>query len=156
MALCVFNPETLRCERCGWAAARLPTYRECRTVLELARERVTNQATRRIRIPSPKIGTAIGNVFSAVGITPERVSRLSGGKPCGCKQRAQALDDAGEFLKTIVERGLNAAANAILPHPAGDGEVADMAMRIVNGKNTNEGLVLRAAQEQLVNKVGNG
>jgi hypothetical protein len=84
------------------------------------------------------------------------VSRLSGGKPCGCKQRAQALDDAGEFLKTIVERGLNAAANAILPHPAGDGEVADMAMRIVNGKNTNEGLVLRAAREQLVNKVGNG
>ena len=154
MALCVFNAATLRCERCGWAAARLPTYRECRTVLELAKERVTNQATRRIRLPSPKIGTAIGNVLSAVGITPERVSRLSGGKPCGCKQRAEALDKAGEFVTAVVERGLNAAANAMLPHPAGDDEVAQMAMRIVNGRNTNQGLVQQAADEQLGNQAG--
>jgi hypothetical protein len=36
--------------------------------------------------------------LSAVGITPERVSKAIGVKDCGCKRRAEALNRLGSRL----------------------------------------------------------
>lgn len=44
-----------------------------------------------------KIGTAIHSVLSHVGITPNAVSKVIG-RPCRCKQRADALDAAMERM----------------------------------------------------------
>jgi hypothetical protein len=44
------------------------------------------------------LGDAVAAGLKAVGITPERVSRLTG-RPCGCKQRQQALNAAGAWIQ---------------------------------------------------------
>jgi hypothetical protein len=36
--------------------------------------------------------------LSAIGITPERVSKALGVKDCGCRQRAEALNRIGRNL----------------------------------------------------------
>ena len=40
------------------------------------------------------LGDMVASGLAAVGITPERVSRLTG-RPCGCKRRQQALNRIG-------------------------------------------------------------
>jgi hypothetical protein len=46
---------------------------------------------------SAGLGDIVAAGLSSVGITPERVSRLTG-KPCGCKRRQQALNQWGRRL----------------------------------------------------------
>jgi hypothetical protein len=41
------------------------------------------------------LGDMAGIVLSSVGITPERVSKVTG-KPCGCNKRKQALNKIGQ------------------------------------------------------------
>lgn len=52
-----------------------------------------------------KIGSAIHSALSRIGITQDAVSKVIG-RPCGCKQRAEALDAAVERLlsRTISRR----------------------------------------------------
>lgn len=49
----------------------------------------------------PRAKTGLGDMvaacLSAIGITPERVSAITG-KPCGCKKRQQALNDLGRRI----------------------------------------------------------
>ena len=45
----------------------------------------------------PGLGDMVAAGLAAVGITPERVSALTG-KPCGCKQRQAALNALGRRL----------------------------------------------------------
>jgi len=47
--------------------------------------------------PRPGIGDAVAAGLSAVGITPERVSKAIG-KPCGCSKRKKALNQVGRKL----------------------------------------------------------
>ena len=47
--------------------------------------------------PRPGIGDAVAAGLSAVGITPERVSKVIG-KPCGCNKRKRALNQVGRKL----------------------------------------------------------
>jgi hypothetical protein len=44
--------------------------------------------------PRPGLGDMVAAVLSAVGITPERVSAVTG-RPCGCSKRKKALNDWG-------------------------------------------------------------
>jgi hypothetical protein len=41
------------------------------------------------------LGDMIKSGLSAIGITPERVSKALGVKDCGCRQRAEALNRIG-------------------------------------------------------------
>lgn len=41
------------------------------------------------------LGDMVAAGLSAIGITPERVSRALGVKDCGCKKRAEALTKLG-------------------------------------------------------------
>lgn len=45
----------------------------------------------------PGLGDMVAAGLSAVGITPERVSAVTG-KPCGCKKRQEALNALGRRL----------------------------------------------------------
>lgn len=58
----------------------------------------THAAYPRLRPPRPGLGDMVAAGLAAVGITPERVSRVLGGKPCGCKKRQQALNQWGRKL----------------------------------------------------------
>jgi hypothetical protein len=44
--------------------------------------------------PRPGLGDLVAAGLSAVGITPERVSAVTG-RPCGCKERQAKLNDLG-------------------------------------------------------------
>lgn len=46
---------------------------------------------------SPGLGDMVAAGLAAVGITPERVSALTG-KPCGCKKRQEALNALGRRI----------------------------------------------------------
>ena len=43
------------------------------------------------------LGDMVAGGLAAIGITPERVSAITG-KPCRCKQRQQALNDLGRRI----------------------------------------------------------
>jgi hypothetical protein len=47
---------------------------------------------------APGLGDMVAAGLSAMGITPERVSRALGVKDCGCKGRAEALNALGRRL----------------------------------------------------------
>ena len=70
---CDIDPGSLRCTRCGVHVTRPMVIRDC--------------AGRRL-------GDIFAAVLSAIGITKERVEAVVGG-PCGCDQRAAALNDIG-------------------------------------------------------------
>lgn len=47
--------------------------------------------------PRPGLGDMVSAGLAAVGITPERVSRVLG-RPCGCKERAAKLNELGRRI----------------------------------------------------------
>ena len=59
-------------------------------LLELLRQRFADAPPAR-----PGLGDMVSAGLSAVGITPERVSKALGVKDCGCKKRAEALNRLG-------------------------------------------------------------
>lgn len=92
--MCDFNADTLRCRRCGYLAKRLPTYRVCRTIPEMAVKIATEQTTRRIAVPPLPLGTAVSRGLAAFGVTPQRIKKAIG-RDCGCDKRKAILDAAG-------------------------------------------------------------
>ena len=60
-------------------------------------EEIRQQVAALKRKTGPGLGDLVASGLSAVGITPERVSALTG-KPCGCKQRQAALNALGRRL----------------------------------------------------------
>jgi len=137
--MCDFDASTIRCKRCGYAAKKLPTYRECRTLVELAHKIADERMSRRIVIPPIPIGTAISRGLSAVGVTPERVKQVTG-KDCGCQKRKNALDTAGAFISAVVERAANAALQVVLPSHVDTSDVAAIASSLQASPLTNAGL----------------
>lgn len=49
------------------------------------------------------IGDHLQSGLSAVGITPERVSRLLG-RPCKCKERQRRLNELGQAAAAAIRR----------------------------------------------------
>lgn len=145
--MCVFDAATMRCPTCGYIAKSLPTFRRCRTIRQLAEVAVTKRAKQRITVPPLKIGSAVSKALSAVGVTPQRVSKAIGVKECGCAARAAKLDAFGGAVSAVVERTLNAAANVVLPNPVSDDEIDAMANAIAASTTTNIGLVEQAKRD---------
>jgi len=137
--MCHFQPDSLRCLRCGYLAKRLPTYRVCRTIPEIAERIAVEQSNHRIAVPPLRIGSAVARTLSAVGVTPERVKQFTG-KDCGCDKRKSALDAAGAAVSSVIERGANAVLNALLPSPVGPDDYAAIANSLHDSPLTNAGL----------------
>lgn len=57
------------------------------------------------------LGDAVERTLSAVGITPERVSRVTG-KPCGCKARKRRLNEWGYRQQERLERAIARVAGS--------------------------------------------
>lgn len=142
---CDFDATTMTCTACGYQAASLPTFRVCRSIMQMADEIVRQQARRRIRIPPLPIGSAIARALAAVGITGRRVEAVIR-KPCGCAQRQLKLDKFGAAVSQCLERTINAIANIILPHPVTDEDVAAVCNALVRQRGANQGLVRHAAR----------
>lgn len=83
---CDFDNATRTCPKCGYHAKRLPTFRECRPVPEKVWRPIA-------------VGDAVERFLTSVGITKERVERLTRteGTPgeCGCEGRKKWLNEKG-------------------------------------------------------------
>jgi hypothetical protein len=75
---CDIDTETLRCRACGGRVTRPHVIRNC----DVSRH---------------GLGDMVKAGLSAIGITEERVSAAIG-RPCGCSQRAEALNDLGRKI----------------------------------------------------------
>jgi hypothetical protein len=137
--MCEFDAHTFKCYRCGYLAKRLPTYRVCRTITEMAQQIATDHATKRISIPPIAIGTSAAKALSFVGITPRRVKKVIG-KDCGCDKRKATLDNFGAAVSSVIERAANGILNAVLPSPVGADDVAAIANSLQASQFTNAGL----------------
>jgi len=62
-------------------------------LLELLRKRFADAPP-----ANPGLGDMVSAGLSAIGITPERVSKALGVKDCGCKKRQQQLNDLGRRI----------------------------------------------------------
>ena len=76
MKNCDIDPHSLRCRVCGAAVSAPHVRRNCG------------------RPPARGLGDMVSSALSAVGITKERVSAAIG-RPCGCAERQEALNDIG-------------------------------------------------------------
>ena len=76
---CDIDGESLLCRRC-----------RCRVSGPQVRRNCGISAA----VPAAGLGDMAASVLSAIGITKERVEAVVGG-PCGCDQRAAALNDIG-------------------------------------------------------------
>lgn len=137
--MCAFNADTLRCGRCGYLAKRMPTFRVCRTIPEIAVKIAVDQSSRRISVPAIPVGTIVSRGLAAVGVTSERMKKVFG-KDCGCDKRKSALDAAGAAMSSVIERGANAVLNAVLPNPVGPDDFAAIANSLHASPLTNQGL----------------
>lgn len=101
MSLCDFNNPHQTCPVCGYVAKRLPTYRECRPLPVKKWKPVM-------------VGDLVEKALTSVGITKERVERLTrtDGKPggCGCGARQKWLNEAGAAVQYAVRDAGKAAA----------------------------------------------
>ena len=80
MSNCDIDPPSLRCRVCGAAVSALHVRRNCGPP------------------PAPAgLGDMVKAGLSAIGITEERVSAAIG-RPCGCSQRAEALNELGRKI----------------------------------------------------------
>ena len=141
--LCNFEDETLRCRRCGYSATKLPLYRHCQTIEEMARSHLDAWAHGRIRIPPLRLGSMIAAGLTTIGVTEERVKKIVG-KDCGCAARKNKLDAVGEGMTTAIQGVANRALDAVLPHPVTESDVAALAQSIALSPLTNQGLKDRA------------
>lgn len=141
--LCNFDPDTIRCRRCGFLAKSLPHYRNCQTIEEMARANLDAWSHGRIKIPPARLGSWIAAGLTAVGVTEERVKRVVG--DCGCSRRKNKLDALGEVASKAVQAAANKALDAMLPHPVTEDDVASLAQSIASSPLTNQGLRDKAA-----------
>lgn len=100
-ALCEFEPKSRICPRCGYKAARLPTFRACRPPPPPPPWRPVD------------VGAMVERSLTAIGITQERVEALTrtAGKPggCGCAARKKWLTEAGNRAQYAVRDAALAA-----------------------------------------------
>lgn len=61
-----------------------------------------------------QIGTAVQAGLAAVGITEQRVRRITGWIDCGCRARAAALNAYGEHVQRRIRRAALAVASFYL------------------------------------------
>ena len=75
---CDIDPESLACRVCGGRVTRPHVKRNCTPL-------------------KPGLGDMLKAGLSAIGITEERVSAAIG-RPCGCSERAEKLNELGRKI----------------------------------------------------------
>lgn len=145
--LCDFDSENT-CNRCGFVCEKVPHYRNCQTIEEIAREHLAEWSSNRIRVRPLLLGSAIAAGLSGIGVTEERIKKITGVADCGCKQRANALDSIGVAASQILQRAANWAMSSVLPYEVTEQDVAAMAQAIYESPLTNHGLKRKAAEQR--------
>jgi hypothetical protein len=79
----VVDENCAKCQDCGFSICnvKMPVHRVCSAAPP----------------PKPGLGDMVKAGLSAIGITEERVSAAIG-RPCGCSQRAKALNELGRKI----------------------------------------------------------
>lgn len=75
---CDFNNDEIKCPRCGFVGPCRDARKTCES-------------------PKLGLGDMVAAGLSAIGITPERVSKAVGGD-CGCTKRQEALNELGRRI----------------------------------------------------------
>lgn len=70
---------------------------ECDVPSPLTVDELAAHPGRDMQAPRPGLGDIVASGLAAIGITPERVSAVTG-KPCGCKQRQETLNALGRRI----------------------------------------------------------
>lgn len=101
---CTCDSATATCPRYGWMKGA--KYAVCRSEPSQRRDLVLSALARPslegvARREPIKLGTLIQEGLTAVGVTSERVETLLGA-PCGCKERAEKLDQLSAWASRVV------------------------------------------------------
>lgn len=98
---CDFNNPQRTCQKCGYVAKKLPTYRKCEPVVVQPR-------------PLFALGDAVERLLTRVGITKDRVERWTRteGAPggCGCEGRRKWLNEWGYARQREIAAAIRTAA----------------------------------------------
>lgn len=141
--LCDFS-EGLACKRCGYVAKRQQTYRECRTLDEMAEYIVKTTTPPWVPIPNPMLGDRVANALAYVGVTKERVQQITGAKDCGCAGRQKGLNFLSGVVAKTVERVIDAAATAVIGEREEPGRLDLVRAALLQSPDTNPGVVAKA------------
>jgi hypothetical protein len=138
VAMCEFT-EDLTCKRCGYKARQQRTFRECRTIDEMAVHLAKATAPPWIPVANPMIGDKVANALAYFGVTKERVSAAVGGD-CGCEQRQTGLNRVGGVVAKAVEKSLDAAVATFLGPREEEGMADAYRRQLLASADTNQGL----------------
>jgi hypothetical protein len=111
----------------------------------MALSHLKDWAANRIYVPPLLLGSAIAAGLSMVGVSEDRVKKITGTSDCGCKERARKLDAIGVAAAKIVERAANWALASVVPYEVTDDDVAVLSRAIYDSPLTNPGLKSRYA-----------
>ena len=145
MAMCEFSDD-LTCKRCGYKARQKKTYRECRTLDEMASHLATATAPPWVPVPNPMLGDRVANALAYFGITKERVSAAVGGD-CGCDKRQTGLNKIGGVAAKAVEVVLDRAVTAVIGDRVQDGAAKAIRLQLLASEDVNDGLKHRIASD---------
>lgn len=143
--MCEFSDD-LTCKRCGYKARQKKTYRECRTLDEMASHLATVTAPPWVPVPNPMLGDKVANALAYFGITKERVSAAVGGD-CGCDKRQTGLNKLGGVAAKAVEVVLGRAVAAVIGDRVQDGAAEAIRLQLLASDDVNDGLKQRTASD---------
>jgi hypothetical protein len=138
MAMCEFSDD-LTCKRCGYKARQQRTFRECRTLDEMASHLATVTAPPWVPVPNPMLGDKVANALAYFGITKARVSAAVGGD-CGCAERQTGLNRVGGVAAKAVETVLDRAVAAVIGDREQEGAVDRIRQQLLVSPDVNDGL----------------
>jgi|688.fasta_scaffold210072_2 hypothetical protein len=138
MLMCDFS-ESLSCKRCGYKARQRKTFRQCRTIDEMAEDIAAATAPPWVPVPNPMLGDRVANALAYFGITKERVSAAVGGD-CGCNKRQTGLNRVGGVVAKTVEFAIDRAVAAVIGDREQDGAADAIRGQLLASPDVNEGL----------------
>lgn len=145
MALCEFSDD-LTCSRCGYKARQKKTFRECRTLDEMASHLATVTAPPWVPVPNPMLGDKVANALAYFGITKQRVSAAVGGD-CGCDERQTGLNRVSGVAAKAVEVAIDRAVSAVIGDREQEGAVERIRQQLLESGDVNDGLKQHAASD---------
>lgn len=137
--LCEFSDD-MTCKRCGYKARRLPTYRHCQTIDEMAVHLAKVTSPPWVPIPDPRLGDRVAQALEFFGITKERARKLMKVEDCGCDKRQQGLNRFSEVAAKAVETVIDKLGDAVLGDREVPGYVDYVRAQLIASQDTNEGL----------------
>jgi hypothetical protein len=138
VVMCEFSDD-LTCRRCGYKARQKKTYRECKTLDELATHLAKVTTPPWVPVPNPMLGDRVANALAYFGVTKSRVSAAVGGD-CGCEKRQAGLNKLGGVAAKAVEVVLDRAVAAVIGDRVQDGAAEAIRGQLMLSQDVNAGL----------------